>query len=46
MWREDDFEDKSKQVKVVPRDKAGESINDSDVESEGEAGALIEGPSS
>jgi hypothetical protein len=45
MWREDDFEDKGK-VEDVPRDKAGELINDPDVESEGEASALTEGPSS
>jgi hypothetical protein len=28
MWREDDFEDKGKQIRVVPKDKATELIND------------------
>ena len=37
MWREDDFEDKGRQVKAVPEDKPGELTNDSDREPEGKA---------
>jgi uncharacterized protein YjbJ (UPF0337 family) len=37
MWREDDFEDKGKQIKVVRKDKAGKLINDPDHEPEGKA---------
>jgi uncharacterized protein YjbJ (UPF0337 family) len=37
MWREDDFEDKGRQVKAVPEDKRGELTNDSDREPEGKA---------
>jgi uncharacterized protein YjbJ (UPF0337 family) len=37
MWREDDFEDKGRQVKAVPEDKAGELTNDEDREPEGKA---------
>ena len=37
MWREDDFEDKGRQVKAVPADKPGEFTNDSDHEPEGKA---------
>jgi hypothetical protein len=45
MWREDDFEDKGKQIKVVPKDKATELINDPEPEgkvepSDGRAHAL------
>lgn len=46
MWREDDFEDKGRQIKVVPKDKAGELINDPDLEPEGKASALMEEPRS
>ena len=34
MWREDDFEDKGKRIKVVLNDKAGELINHTDLEPE------------
>jgi uncharacterized protein YjbJ (UPF0337 family) len=37
MWREDDFEDKGRQIKVVVKDKAGELISDPDLELEGNA---------
>lgn len=36
MWREDDFEDKGRPIKVVPKkDKSGELINEPDLEREG-----------
>lgn len=35
MWREDDFEDKGKRIKFVPRDKGAELINGPDLEPEG-----------
>jgi uncharacterized protein YjbJ (UPF0337 family) len=37
MWREDDFEDKGRQVKAVRADKPGKFTNDSDREPEGKA---------
>lgn len=37
MWGEDDFEDNSKQIKVVLKDKARELINDPDLEPQGKA---------
>ena len=37
MWREDDFEDKGRQIKGVLKDKAGTLINDPDLEAEGKA---------
>lgn len=37
MWAEDDFEENSKQIKVLYKDKAGELINDPDREPEGKA---------
>jgi hypothetical protein len=37
MWREDDFEDKGRQVKAVPDDKQGELINARDLEPTGKA---------
>ncbi|MEK6408706.1 MAG: hypothetical protein AABN34_17425 [Acidobacteriota bacterium] len=37
MWREDDFEDKGKQIKGVPKDRGGELLNDPDLEPEGKA---------
>ena len=36
MWREDDFEDKGRPIKV-PKDEARESISDSDLEPDGKA---------
>ena len=37
MWEEDDFEDNSKQIKVLYKDKAAELINYPDLEPEGKA---------
>ena len=37
MWREDDFEDKGRKIKVVPKDNAGEFINAPDIEPAGNA---------
>lgn len=32
MWREDDFDDRDRKTKVVPKDKAGDLINTTDLE--------------
>jgi uncharacterized protein YjbJ (UPF0337 family) len=46
MWREDDFEDKGKQIKGVLKDRAAELINDPDLEPEGKAERFDEEPRS
>jgi len=37
MWREDDFDDRDRKIKGVPKDKAGELTNATELESDGKA---------
>jgi hypothetical protein len=46
MWREDDFEDKGKRVKVGVNDRPTELADDSDLNSEGKAERSDEEPRS
>jgi hypothetical protein len=44
MWGGEDFEDNSKQIKAVVRDKAGELINDPESNLKAKPSALMDEP--